>query len=368
MRYETICEEAAPDPAWDARVEAAPGGDLTQTTLWAASRQRLGFRAWRIIVTDADGALAGLCMVYAKRIAPGLWAGSVPRGPLVFADRPAAAASVLSEVVSAVRRRAIRFLVIQPPEGAKAVEDAMLAYGFRPGVPSVAPEATIRLDLHRSDEDLLRAMTSNRRRDIRNALRANFEVREENDVAVFHRLHAATAKRQGFDAVTLENLEAQWESLAPDAKCAMFIARHGGLPVAGIWLTKFAGTVTFKLAGWDAAIVAPANANEALHWAAIGWARRQGAHTYDFGGFDRRNAERLVAGEPPDDNFSRSPSFFKQRFGGELILLPCARFAFTNPLANFVFGFAARRIVTSSRFRRLANQIRNGRLSSPAQT
>jgi hypothetical protein len=34
------------DPAWDALVERTPGGDLTQTTRWAASRRQLGFRCY----------------------------------------------------------------------------------------------------------------------------------------------------------------------------------------------------------------------------------------------------------------------------------------------------------------------------------
>jgi len=38
--YGVTCVEASVDPAWDALVEAT-GGDLAQTTLWAASRQRL---------------------------------------------------------------------------------------------------------------------------------------------------------------------------------------------------------------------------------------------------------------------------------------------------------------------------------------
>jgi hypothetical protein len=45
----------------------------------------------------------------------------------------------------------------------------------------------------------------------------------------------------------------------------MFIARHAGAPVAGLWLTRFADAVTFTLAGWNAASPASAHANEALH-------------------------------------------------------------------------------------------------------
>ena len=47
------------DPAWDALVERTPGGDLTQTTRWAASRRQLGFRCYRMAVTQSDQKLLG---------------------------------------------------------------------------------------------------------------------------------------------------------------------------------------------------------------------------------------------------------------------------------------------------------------------
>lgn len=361
-RYTARCIETKPDPVWDARVEAAPGGDLAQTTLWATSRQRLGFRSLHVTITDSHGAMAGACIVYAKRLAPGFWAASMPRGPLLFAA-PSEAPAVLRQIVAVLRKQGIGFLVIQPPEGAESTVLAMRELGFRPGVPSVAPEATLRLDLRRDDDELLRAMNSNRRRDIQKALRANFTIREETDISAFHRLNTATAERQGFDPVTLENLKAQWESLSPHRKCAMFVARYNDVPVAAIWLTCFADTVTYKLAGWDAAVAAPPNASDALQWNAIQWARAQGAHSYDFGGFDRSAAELLLAGKPLTGNFHQTPSFFKQRFGGTPVLLPRAQFLFTSRPINLALGPVVQRLFAGSGLRRLANQLRNGQLA-----
>jgi len=191
-------------------------------------------------------------------------------------------------------------------------------------------------------------------------LRAGYAVGEEHDPELFHRLHTATAARQAFDAVTPGNIKAQWDCLASTGNCAMFVARRDGVAAGGIWLTSFAGTVTYKLAGWDASVKAP-NANELLHWTAMQWARARGAHTYDLGGIDRTNAERLIAGLPPAEGFERTPSFFKQRFGGAPVLLPRARFVFTNGVLNAAGGWAAQRALSSDMLHRLANRLRNGR-------
>jgi hypothetical protein len=357
--YVVTCVEAGVDLAWDALVEAS-GGDLTQTTLWAASRQRLGFRAYHITSRQLKELLGG-CLMYVTRVAPACRVASIPRGPLVFTPESSAAFAVVRDIVASARRCGVRVLVIQPPEGVPALDEATIEIGFRPGAPSVAPDATIRLDLSRSNEELLGAMSPMRRRNLRKALRSGLEVRQDDDIELFHQLHAATAQRQGFFPATRENLRAQWDLLAPHASCTMFIARYHGMAAAGIWATRFAGTVTFKLAGWDASSSAPPHASDAVHWAAIQWARTNGDRTYDLGGFDRHSAECLVSRRPMPDDFHRSSSFFKVGFGGAAVLLPRARFLLLPKIADLALGRAAQSLFGSSGVRRLAQHLRNGR-------
>jgi len=356
-RYTGTCEEMGPDPAWDARVAATPGGTIVQTGMWAASRNRLGFKSYRIIVNEPDGTPVAGCLMYAKRLGPGIWAGSIPYGPLSFGDQPFSAAAAVRTIVAQARRRGVSILVIQPPEGGWAFDGALAAAGFRTGVPSIVPEATQYLDLTQGENEILAGMSSSRRHLVRKGLRAGFQVAEETDLATFHRLHVATATRQGFTPITRENLQAQYDALAPGAG-KLFIARFAGRPAAGIWLTHFAGTVTLKLVGWDPA--SRPHANDALYWTVIQTARAAGAHTLDFGGFDRRIAELIASGQPPPEGFEKTPSYFKSGFGGRLLLLPRARFAFTAPAANMAFGAVARKILTTSAALQFLQRLRNG--------
>lgn len=362
--YAVTCVEAGVDPAWDALVEATPGGDLAQTTRWAISRQRIGFRAYRITIATSGQELLGGCLMYAKRVAPACWVASIPRGPLLFTPESGAASIVVREILASARRCGVRVLVIQPPEAALALDRAMTEAGFHPGVPSIAPEATIRLDIRCSEDELLSSMRATRRRELRKALLAGFEVTRDDDIELFHRLHVATAKRQGFVPASRENLQAQWDSLAPYGNCTMFIARYHGVAAAGIWLTRFAGTVTFKLTGWDASSPAPPHASDALHWTAIQWARNNGDRTYDLGSFDRCSAESLVGCRPMPDSFHRSPSSYKLSLGGTAVLLPCAQFLLLPRLADLALGRAAQRMFASPGMRRLAQHLRSGRFPS----
>lgn len=357
----STCIEAALDPSWDVLVEATAGGDLAQTTRWAAARKRLGFRCLQLMVRDTGGrTLIGGCLIYAKRLGPAVWAGFIPRGPLLFTDCHIAASAMVEEIVALARAHNIRFLVLQPPEGGEAVDDVAAAAGFRLGVPSVAPESTLRLDLRQCDEDLLARMRGDRRKGIRRAQKAGFDVYEDRDVAAFHRLHTISANRRGFNPISLENLQAQYNVLAPDGWCTIFMVRHAGVPVAGFWVTRFAGTVTTKLSGWNTDVAVPPFANEALEWATIRWARAQGAHSYDLGGFDRRYAELILAGEPLPNDFLHSHSYFKAGYGGTPVLFPPARFVFTQRLADLALGAAAQSIFTTPKALSFIQRLRNG--------
>jgi hypothetical protein len=361
LRIRQAERTGAGEAEWDAFVEAAPGGDLVQTSAWARSKRAVGLDARLVVVHDDRGRIAGGAHIVAKRIAPGVAAGSVARGPL--ARDAHAAEEVVARLVDEARAAGIRLLIAQPPAGGEDVERALAARGFETGCPTVAPEATILLDMTRADDELLADMSTMRRRNLRKRDLAALEITAEEDVELFARLHAATASRQGFTPLGVEALRAQWSALAPSGRCAMLIARYRGVAVSGIWLTSFRAVTTFKIAGWDAAasesVGAPRHANEALHWCAARWSRTWGSRLFDLGGLDRRTAELILAGDELPDDFRRTPAYFKQGFGGSLVLLPRARWTTVGAGAGSVRP-ALRRVLASDRARRAMARIRNG--------
>jgi hypothetical protein len=317
---------AEPSEAWDSFVAGCPGGDLVQTTAWATTKRAVGLHTSLTLAHGAGGNIVGGGLIIIKEVILGFRLGYVARGPLID-TKATTADEVVGDLITSARDMGAQILVVQPPLNGDGCESALAARGFELGCPPVAPEATIRVNLERTDDELLAAMSEMRRRNVRKILRGNLTVEQDDDVTIFQRLHSATAARQGFVPIDLSTLRAQWNVLGPAGHCVMFIARHGGTPVAGLWLTSFAGVVTFKLAGWDATADGGRNANEALHWAAMRWARANGAHSYDFGGFDRQVTELLAAGRPLPDGFTKTPAYFKLGFGGTPMLLPRARWS-----------------------------------------
>jgi lipid II:glycine glycyltransferase (peptidoglycan interpeptide bridge formation enzyme) len=341
---------------WDAFVERHPCGDLVQTGAWAEAKRAIGQQC-SLSVVRSGAQIFGGAMLVTRRVAPGIKVGYSARGPLVEPGEDPRRA--IETVVQSARANGVLLLLLQAAPGDHAMDEALASCGFEAGCPSVAPEATIRLDLTKTEDELLAAMTEMRRRNIRKALRSELEVQADDDVETFQRLHTSTAQRQGFVAIDIPSLRAQWKHLAPSGRGRILLARNKGVPVAGIWLTSFAGVVTFKLAGWDATADGSRNANEALHWSAIRWAREIGAHSYDLGGFDRTSAETLNGGGTLNEAFTKTPGFFKLGFGGSPILLPLARWSYLGPVRSFVKR-PIQSALASPQFRKLAGRLRNG--------
>lgn len=353
----TVAPEAR---RWDRFIEATPGGDIVQTTVWAQSKRALGFETCHVIVRS-DNRILGGALVVIKRLGPLGAVGYVARGPLVDTGEPAHLPAVLDEIEHAARARGVRHLVIQPPEGGDDISAALAARGYTPDAPAVAPTATMRIDLSQSLEQIFARMSAGKRRAIRCSQGHGVEVRmgSRRDLEVFHALYRATAHRQGFKALSLAYLRHHWEALDPHGWVRLILAYHRGRPLAGVWLSAFGDTATGRLGGWSGhgRRVQP---NAACRWHAFQWAKDNGYRYYDLGGIRRDYAERIAALQPLPDEFVRSPAAFKRELGAELVLLPTSSQLTFNPIARILVRSACAVVGRRDSTRRLLHRLRDG--------
>lgn len=345
---------------WDAFVRLAPHGDIVQTSMWGLSKKAIGQPAVLIEMRGDDGTIIGGALMIERRLAPGIRVGYIARGPVVRNGELPILRTVLETVVSFARERRLRGIIVQLPEGDSGREYVVEEAGFAPGSFPVAPEATIRLDVTLPDDVLLSGMSPERRSNVRKSQKEGIEIAHSDDVATFHRLHLATSDRQGFSALSLEYLEAQWHALAPSGALSILLAFCDGQAVAGKWVSRFGNVVTSRLSGWNAAAAGKRHVNEALHWSGIQWTRAIGARTYDLSGFDRRTAELVLHGLPLPADFAKTHNFFKLGFNSVPTLLPKAHFLLLNRVTNRFARMVGPTLLRGSAVRRLAQRLRSG--------
>jgi lipid II:glycine glycyltransferase (peptidoglycan interpeptide bridge formation enzyme) len=197
----------------------------------------------------------------------------------------------------------------------------MRSAGFGDTHLKTALAATTILDLRPDPDDLMKAMKSKTRYNIRLGERSGVTVRlgTHQDVAVFHSMLMKTAERQGFVPNSLTHLEDLHETLGD--WCRIFLAEVDGRAVAGMLAMTFGDTVVYKRGAWsgDEGDKRP---NEVMHWGVIQWAREHGFTRYDFDGIEPDIARTVLAGEKVSGSATESVTRFKLGFSGEILLLP----------------------------------------------
>jgi lipid II:glycine glycyltransferase (peptidoglycan interpeptide bridge formation enzyme) len=347
-----------PRPEWDRFVAASPGGDLVQSSAWAGFKRELGANTYLVEIRRHDEIVGGAAL-HVRRVAPGIRLALVVRGPLLRTDDGMLRECAIDALEKVAGTVSAQLLAVQAPAGHVALERELDIRGYRVGFPALAPTATSLLDLRMTDAQLIAAAGKTRRKHLRLAREQGFTFSTDPDVSQFARLYAASAARVGFVPLQLSTLEAQWRHLGPAGHLSMMFACHEGRPIAGAWISSFGGTVTEKLVGWDNLAEQPRYVNDALNWETFQWARSVGAHTFDLGGFDRVTAERVLAGAPPPESFAKSSSANKATYGGQIVLLPSARFKVLTPLVGRPMGAFTDHLLASTRAAKLVARFRN---------
>jgi lipid II:glycine glycyltransferase (peptidoglycan interpeptide bridge formation enzyme) len=173
-------------------------------------------------------------------------------------------------------------------------------------------KTTMIVDLTLPEDEILRRMSQTARRFIRAAARDGVVVHEETSRATqeeFYQLFRQTSARDGFFLRPRAYLLSYWQHLIDAGMGRFLVARKEGQPLAGMFLTDFAGKIWYK-DGVSTPEGQKLHAPYAVQWAAIQWGKRHGATSYD-----------MVAIPDPDQLENRDHPLwglydFKRKFGG----------------------------------------------------
>lgn len=354
----------ADDPAWDAFLTALPGGHHTQTSLWARVKSSMGWQAVRVVIERQGDVVGGAQILYRRLPAVGAL-GYVSRGPVLRdADDVALGARILDEIEDVTRELGIRHLTVQPTGSTDETPPFLTGRPYLPSDTQVAPRATTLVDVTPEPDEILAAMSSKTRYNIRLSGRRSVTVREGDatDIGVYHRILVATASRQGFEAAPRRYFDAMWDVLAPAGHVRLCLGEIDGTPVSGQLAVAFGDTVVNKLSVWSGE-GGRDRPNEALQWATIQWAHAHGFRRYDLEGLELDAAHAVLRGEPLPTSRSQSVTSYKLGFGGEVVVMPCARVWIRNPAARWGYAHVYPRLGNLQMVRRAVKRLRTTAVS-----
>lgn len=294
---------------WDRFIESHPEAHILQTSPWGVLKSAFGWKP-RYVQVNNLGA-----QILFRRLPLGLSIGYLPRGPVGNGDW----GDFWPEVDLLCRKERAVFLRLEPDIWEPIPQDfsgSQLA-GFVQSQQTVQPPRTILIDLQQDEEDILMAMKSKTRYNIRLAERKDVVVRQSDDVDAFHRMMLTTGQRDVFGVHSLQYYQRAYDAFAPLDACVLLLAEFDGKPLAG--LMAFAhGDTAWYFYGASTDEERNRMPTYLLQWEAIWWAKTRGCKVYDLWGVPDHPENEL------EESFlDRSDGLwgvyrFKRGFGGQL--------------------------------------------------
>jgi peptidoglycan pentaglycine glycine transferase (the first glycine) len=303
---------------------AAHPAHLLQTGPWGELKSRFGWQVARLRPASCPergrgGSGAQVLFRPLGRWPPAPCIAYVPRGPIANWEDEAELHTFLAALHRLCRQRRAIFLKIEPDlPDAPRWADLLAGSGFRPSPLTIQPPRTIVVDLARAEEELLAAMKSKTRYNIRLAARKGVMVRGGTaaDLPSFYRLMEGTGQRDAFAIHSADYYAAAYTLFAEAV--GFFLAEHEGEPLAAIMVFAH-GERAWYLYGASANRGRELMPSYLLQWEAMRWARQRGCRCYDLWGIPDEDEEVLEA-----DFARRSDGLwgvyrFKRGFGGRVV-------------------------------------------------
>jgi peptidoglycan pentaglycine glycine transferase (the first glycine) len=285
---------------WNNTLRDLPYAHVLQTWEWGEfKRATTGWQPTRLAFKQG-GDVVAMASVLMRQIGP-LAVIYVPKGPALNYHDPALVESVLDYLQTLANERRAIWLKIDPDviaaTGVPAEADdlpnrhgqevirLLNQRGWRFSADQVQFRNTITLDLSRSEDELLAAMSQNTRRKIRTAEKKDVTIRPATpeDLPILYDLYRVTGTRDRFLIRPPEYYERAWQDFMQADLAHAFIAEAEGKPIAHVILFHF-GRKCWYFYGASSDHHREKMPNYLLQWEAIRWAKAQGYTVYDMWG------------------------------------------------------------------------------------
>lgn len=296
-----------------------PQGHFLQLWEWGQVKKGTGWEPLPMVLEE-DGAIRGALLILKRTLPiPGFKKCIFysPRGPVVDIDSLEASQVLFQGAVRVAKDHGAIFLKIDPDIKVDNYHfpEILKKCGFRQNktgldFEGVQPRFVFRLDITPSEKDLLAAMHSKWRYNIRLAKRKGVTIRQaegKQDLRIFYDILQKTAERDQFLVRSYEYFEWIWDYMVNGGYAQVFLAEYEGQVIAST-LALILKDKAWYLYGASSNEYRNVMPNYLLQWEMICWARNHGATMYDFRG---------VSGDLDENNPLYGLYRFKKGFNGE---------------------------------------------------
>lgn len=301
---------------WEDFLLSCPEKSFLSSWAWGEFQIGQGFEIKRIGVVDNSALLATALAVKikAKRGTYIL----IQHGPNIIQSGAEETQKILKEIflwlVDWGKKSGASFIRIAPLlERNEGNLDIFKKLGFLPApMHANAYEATWKLDILPSEDDLLKGMRKTTRYLIRQAQKNSDITIEkssrEQEIDIYGELNEEVARRQKFVAFKRDYIKREFDAFVDDAQVSWFIGRYKGEPAAASLVIFWSGVGFYHQAA-SLGKFAKYSIPYLLQWEAIKEAKRRGCRIYDFWGYTDPKAY-------PNHPWA-GPTLFKMGFGGK---------------------------------------------------
>jgi lipid II:glycine glycyltransferase (peptidoglycan interpeptide bridge formation enzyme) len=348
---------------WNDSVAKWPSFGLLQSYEWGALKEKLGWKVVRLAAVKR-GKIVAVAQMLVKPAAQGLVSlAYVPRGPLVdWQDRETTTSLFEALHFEAQRHKAI-CTRIEPPLVDDPDTHALLqSYGFQAVKHTNQPRCSMVVDLPDDMEQLLMALPSSTRYNIRKSERkgVSIEVGTETDLPAFFELMEVTSQRGEFSIRSPDYYEKEWRSFSQLGQARLFVAHYED--------TVIAAQMPFCF-GEHAATFHAGSLNEyrnlkagyLMMWTAMCWAREKGCRTFDLWGIPDEVGELIARGEPiPKDRTGGlwGVYYYKNAFRGRVLYYVGAYDYVYSRLPYRTLEFATSRLGSLDKLAQIGDRFR----------
>jgi len=305
---------------WENFLERFEEKTFLQSWEWGEFNKKMGEKIWRIGIYDKFSNIVGIALVIKVLAKRGNFL-LLPHGPMIIGSLKFKVLKVLFEKLKDLaKEEKVHFIRICPifertEENIKVFKD----FGFREAPIHLHPEVTWRVDINKSDDEILSQMRKTTRYLIKRGKKLGVQIKKisPRDLNLFYGLYLETAKRHHFIPFSFDYIKNEVEVFGDNALILGGFFR-GKLLASGIFI--FWQKISFYHHGASSKEFSNIPASYLLQWEAILEAKRRGCQRHDLWGVAEVKKIQSLQKERFEIENKNHPwaglTLFKMGFGG----------------------------------------------------